>query len=242
MKWQDQGIVLSARRHGESSWILSLLTQDHGRHVGLARISKKNQVLLQMGNLVQASWTARLPEHLGMWQLELVSSPLARIMADPLKLTGLTSVIHLLDHILAERLSYPHIYDSLEAFIQGLWIKKENSHDQTQWLRSYVRFELMLLEQLGYGLDLRTCAATGQRENLIYVSPKTGRAVCQESGAPYHDRLLRLPPFLSDIAFGESDLQSPDLKDGLKMTGYFLGTHFFPKGLPESRFRLFASL
>lgn len=243
MKWQDQGIVLSARRHGESSWILSLLTYDHGRHVGMARVSKKDQILLQMGNLVQATWTARLPEHLGTWQLELISSPLARIMSDSLKLTALTSMIHLLDQVLAERHAYPHIYNSLDSFIKRF--SSDCSQDleiQTRWLSDYVRFELMLLEQLGYGLDLSTCASTGQRVDLAYVSPKSGRAVSQGAGLPYQDRLFRLPSFLMQEGENGQVCSFVDLINGLKMTGYFLSQNLFSEGsktgLPESRFRL----
>ena len=250
MKWLDRGIVLSARRHGESSWILSLLTHDHGRHAGLVRISKKDQVLLQLGNLVQASWSARLPEHLGTWQLELISSPLARILSDPLKLTALTSVMHLLDQVLAERHVYPTIYQSLDLFIQSLICETHaDIQYQTRWLKLYVRFELMLLEQLGYGLDLTTCAATGQQENLAFVSPKSGRAVSYEAGLPYEERLFRLPPFLiqdDDDALRDSLVDLADLKDCLKMTGYFMSANLFSEGskagLPESRLRLCAAL
>lgn len=250
MKWLDHGIVLSARRHGESSWILSLLTHDHGRHVGLIRISKKDQVLLQLGNLVQASWSARLPDHLGTWQLELISSPLARILSDPLKLTALTSVMHLLDQILAERHGYPTIYESLDLFIQGLIQETHlDSHHQTRWLKTYVHFELMLLDQLGYGLDLMTCAVTGQRDNLAFVSPKSGRAVSYEAGLPYKDKLFKLPSFLmQNNSDSHSDLpvDSTDLKEGLQMTGYFLNANLFSEGskigLPTSRRRLWEAL
>lgn len=239
MKWQDQGFVLSAKRHGESSWILSLLTENHGRHVGIVRLSKKDHALLQLGNLVQATWTARLPEHMGTWQLELISSPLARLMTDPLKLTALTSVTHVLNQILAERHTYPILYQSLNDFIQDLLRTSMDPKQQTRWLKSYVLFELLMLDQLGYGLDLTTCAATGQRDHLSFISPKSGRAVSHEAGLPYQDRLFKLPLFLQ----GDCPETPPlDVKNALQMTGHFLTTYFFEKGLPESRIRLFEAL
>lgn len=228
MKWQDQGIVLRAKRHGESSWILSLMTHDHGRHVGMMRVSAKNQIILQAGNLVQATWTARLPDHLGSWQLELISSPLARIMNNPLKLMALTALIQLLDQILAERHPYPLIYQALVVFINHI------QREESIWLRDYIVFELMILEQLGYGLDLSKCAATGRTDDLVYVSPKSGCAVSREVGQPYHDRMLTLPAFLIQ----DVPMTQQDLIDALNLTAYFLSTHFFPEGLPESRGRL----
>jgi DNA repair protein RecO (recombination protein O) len=242
MKWQDQGIVLGARRHGENSWITSLFTFEHGRHLGLLRLSKKDLSFLQVGNFVQASWSARLVEQLGMWQLELTFSPLARLIHDPLKLIALTSVTQLLNSALPERHVYPALYQSLEALIHELTLESQDLHDQTRWLKPYALFELMMLEQLGYGLDLTRCAATGQRDDLIFVSPKSGRAVSREAGLPYQERLFKFPAFLKgrgEDLLEDAEVPPSEIGESLKMTGHFITINFFNRGLPESRSRLY---
>lgn len=237
MKWQDQGFILSARRHGESSFVVSVLTRDHGRHLGIVRCSKRDQTILQPGNYVQVQWSARLPEHLGSWQFELLSSPCARIFTDSLKLMGLTALVGVLDRVLAERHTYPFIFEAFMTFLETLLNEEENEKEKTEWLRAYVKFELFLLEQLGYGLDLGTCAATGIRENLVYISPKTGRAVCEEAGEPYKNRLFSLPQFF----LKEKGSTLEDLQNGIKITSHFLTQSLFLEGsyhsFPDSRNR-----
>lgn len=239
MKWQDEAIILKAKRHGETSWILSLMTLERGRYMGISRVSVKTTSLLQPGNRVQAQWSARLPDHLGSWQLELISTSFARLLSTPRKLNILTAVLSLLDHMLAERHPYPSIYHDLISLIEAL---ETHQVDEKRSLILYCEFELRLLEQLGYGLDLSRCAVTGTTDDLTYVSPKTGRAVSQEAAQPYAPHLLRLPSFLR--GFGEKtslNLESislSDVKNALYLTGYFLAKHFFTTGLPETRERL----
>lgn len=235
MKWQDEAIILKAKRHGETSWILSLLTLDKGRHMGIMRSSGKNISLLQPGNRVQAQWSARLPDHLGTWQLELLSTPFARLLGSPTKLTILTAALSVLDHILAERHPYPSIYRDLSSLIHTL--ETPQSHEKN-CLILYCDFELRLLEQLGYGLDLSRCAVTGSTQDLMYVSPKTGRAVSQEAGFPYDQKLLKLPQILGRDVLDLETIPLSDFKNALYLTGYFLSKHFFASGLPESRERL----
>lgn len=231
MKWDHEGIILKAKRHGETSWILSIFSSEKGRHLGLGRSTAKSVSLIQPGNRVHAEWSARLPDHLGQWKLELLSSPFARLKNSPLRLSILTSALLLLDQILAERHPYPEIYERLTTLIHAL----ELSANSLDALTQYCHFEVFLLEHLGYALDLTKCGATGKSDDLIYVSPRTGRAICQEAGLPYEHQLLPLPNFLRD-----SDLESDkkDIKNALYLTGYFLAKHFFSSELPEPRERL----
>jgi DNA repair protein RecO (recombination protein O) len=229
MKWTDSGIILSMRTHGESSRILTLLTPSHGRYAGLIRTSKsRSSVNLEAGTFVQATWNARLAEHLGQWSLETIAAMGARLLSFPLPLTALSSACCLTDQCLAERYPYPQLYEALKHLIEDL------AH-HPDWLISYVNYELTLLKELGFGLDLSVCAATGTRNNLAYISPKTGRAVSLEAGEPYKDRLLLLPAYWVD------DAALPDILTSLTVTGYFLNQHLSQqKGLPAIRQRLVA--
>lgn len=234
MKWQEEGVILSIRLHGESSAVVSLLTQDRGRHAGIVRVSSRNRTILQPGNFVQASWSARLPEHLGAFQLELISSPIARIMADSLRLTAMMSMLTTLDKLLAERHPYPPIYDMAVDLIHNLTAIGQG------WLKDYAFFELRLLDILGYGLDLSRCAATGQTNDLVYVSPRSGCAISQSSGVPYADKLFVLPSFILDKE--ATDTLKSQIAASLKMTGYFLGKYFFNGILPDHRSRFSTDL
>lgn len=231
MKWQEEGIILSVRQQGENSVVVSLLTRSHGRHGGLVRVSSKSRPVIQPGNYVQASWSARLPEHLGTYQLELIQSPIARIMADSLRLTAMTSLLNTLDRLLAERDLYPSIYDMTYDLMQQL-----ATEVGPVWLKAYASFEIKILEILGYGLDFSQCAATGQQTDLAFVSPKSGRAVSREAGLPYADRLLEIPQFI----FTESETLLPvtEIKKALQLSGYFLAKYFFNGIMPNYRARL----
>ncbi len=211
MEWHDHGIVVAARRHGESSSIVSILTENQGRHLGVLRTTRKTRALLQAGTEVTATWKARLPEHLGTWSLESTAITCATILNSPASLAALSAACAWTELILPEREQHVAIYKQLSSLLHSL--------AGPAWWPDYVRFELQLLQDLGFGLDLSYCAATGDTENLTYVSPRTGRAVSRESGRPYHDRLLTLPAFLTD------EHQHPDavsIKDGLRLTGYFM--------------------
>lgn len=229
MKWQDEGIVLSARTLGENSLIITILTPSQGRHAGLIKQSKtsKNRVPVQPGNFVQATWSARLPDHLGMWTLETLKTPSARLLSRPSELAALSSACILTDQCLAERHPYPEIYEALQNIIENL--------ETPNWISLYISYELTLLQYLGFALDLSCCAATGQKEDLIYVSPKSAQAVSRDAGAPYKEHLLPLPEFLLTQNFPET---KQEVSEALTLTGYFLAKHLTQSGLPTVRQRL----
>ncbi|MBO6562622.1 MAG: DNA repair protein RecO [Nisaea sp.] len=221
MEWTDTGIVLSVRPHGESGAIAVLMTEEHGRHAGLVRggASSKQKGVLQPGNAVRATWRARLAEQLGSFTLELGASHAAVHFDDPLKLAGLTAACAVADRALPEREPHPAIHAGLLALIGAM----ANEELGDLWIAVYVRWELGLLAELGYGLDLSACAATGGNDDLAYVSPRTGRAVSLSAGEPYRDRLLPMPDFL--IGRGGGDMA--DLLKGLDLTGHFLEKNLF---------------
>lgn len=213
MNWNDEGVVLSSRKHGEHAVIVQLLTHRHGRHAGLVRggSGQRGRGIYQPGNCVKAEWRARLAEHLGSYSCELVAAPTAVLLDDPLRLSALTSACAIAESALPEREAHPRLYTRLLDFMVAL--------GGDTWMAAYVEWELLLLTDLGYGLDLSSCAATGRRDGLIYVSPKSGRAVSREAGEPYRARLLPLPRFLTD---GDDVPDLTDIVDGLALTGFFL--------------------
>ncbi len=245
MEWHDDAIILSVRKHGETAAIVSLLTRDHGRHLGLVRggQSRRRQGLLQPGNLVAASWRARLPEHLGTLTLEPKRDLAAGVLDDSGRLKALAAMTSLLEATLAEQEPQPTVYAASLAMLENLSDSGEALSPVPRWLAAYVRWELGLLRELGFGLDLDTCAATGSRENLVYVSPRSGRAVSAEAGEPWRDRLLPLPGFLLDDSL--PPLAMFDIVAGLRLTGHFFDRHHFAQHsgrLPSARDRLVAAL
>lgn len=231
MEWADEGIVLGAKRHGENALIVNLLTRDHGRHAGLVRggAGKKARGLYEQGNLLQAKWRGRLEEHLGAYTCELIDANAARVMTDPDRLSCLTSACAVAEAALPEREPHPAVFDGLLALIASM--------DGEGWAGDYVRWELGLLNELGFGLDLSVCAATGVNEDLVYVSPKSGRAVSAGAGEIYKDKLLALPCFLETGGLGTAE----ELQQGLTLSGYFLNRHVFSaneREMPKSRHRL----
>jgi DNA repair protein RecO (recombination protein O) len=232
MRWTDEAIVLSSRRHGESALLVHVLTPDHGRHAGLARGGQRPRarVAYQIGNRLLVTWSARLAEHLGVLAGELVHGAAARLIGAPARLACLAAAAALADAALPEREPHPRAYHGLAALLQAL-------EDDAGWAAAYVAWEMDLLAELGFGLDLARCAATGATADLAYVSPRTGRAVSQAAGAPYRDRLLALPAFLG--ARGGTPAPQ-DVLDGLALTGFFLDARAFaPHGrkLPAARSR-----
>jgi DNA repair protein RecO (recombination protein O) len=237
MEWREEGIVLGLRRHGETSVIAEVLTSARGRWLGLVRggRSRAMRPVLQSGNLVLAKWRARLEDHLGTFVVEPVSLRAGAIMADALQLAGLTTLTALAG-LLPEREPHPRTYEAMRLVLDRL-------DDRDIWPALLVRWELGLLDELGFGLDLGRCAVTGSLEDLAYVSPKTGRAVSRSAGEPYRDKLLQLPGFLRG-----SQASTPDTADilaGFELTGHFLARHVFePRGTmaPESRSWVIARL
>lgn len=231
MDWEDEAIVLAVRRHGENAAVASLLTRSHGRHPGLVHgaAGKGNRGVLQPGNCVRAWWRARLPEQLGTLRCELIHAHAATAMEDPTRLAALASACALCEAALPERQPHPAAHAALLALLGALAAES--------WPSVYVHWELALLRDLGYGLDLTACAATGVNDGLAFVSPKSGRAVSLEAGQPYRDKLLVLPRFLADG--GEGD--RPAVLDGLRLAGFFLDRHVFAphhQELPAARARL----
>ena len=241
MEWSEDGIVLSARKHGESAAIVQLLTREHGRHAGLVRggAGRKARGIYQPGNRVAAIWRARLAEHLGNYTCELMASLAAGLLDDPVRLAGLASACALTETVLPEREPHPAVHDGLAALLADL--DDATGDGAAAWAQTYVRWELALLAELGYGLDLSACAATGRNDELAWVSPKSGRAVSLSAGEPYRDRLLALPSFLLDG--GEAG--PGEIGQGLALTEHFFARHVFgPQGrtLPAARERLAARL
>ncbi|KAA2235598.1 DNA repair protein RecO [Salinarimonas soli] len=236
MHWSDEALVLGARRHGESGVVLELMTREHGRHLGLVHggRSHKLQPVLQPGNSVHATWRARLDEQLGTYTIEPATSRAARLMTSPLALYGIATLTALL-RLLPERDPHPDLHAMAEALADHL-----DEPDLAGPL--FVRFELALLTELGFGLDLASCAATGATRDLAFVSPKSGRAVSAAAGEPYRDRLLPLPGFL--IGQPRGNRPSPqELDHGFALTGYFLDRSLYdPQGqhLPDERARFVA--
>jgi DNA repair protein RecO (recombination protein O) len=231
MEWRDVGFVLAARRHGEGGLIVELLTAEHGRHAGLVRggQSPRRRALFQPGNLVAAHWRGRLPEHLGMFECELVRAYAAPLIDDPDRLGALAAAAALAATALPEREPHGDVYVSFAALMAALDAGED-------WAQHYVGWERDLLAALGFGLDLGRCAATGATTDLVYVSPRTGRAVSRNGGAPYHGKLLPLPGFL----WSDSPADAGAIAAGLALTGYFLEHHLLaPQGhaLPEARRR-----
>jgi len=241
MEWRDQGLVLSARKHGETAAIASLLTPAQGRHLGLVRggQSRRRQGVLQPGNLVDAVWRARLEEHLGTFTIEGIHDFSAVVLDDPLRLKGLMSALALLDVGLAEREPHEAIFHETLGLLGKLEAAPDGSGESGagDWIAAYARWELKLLDCLGFGLDLSACAATGAREDLVYVSPRSGRAVSRDAGAPYREKLLALPDFFIDP---EAVPSREGVVVGLALTGYFLQGHHFGAGgriMPTARNR-----
>lgn len=231
IEWQDQGIILSARTHGENGGIVSILTRDHGRATAYMYgiTSAKSRSLVEIGNLVEVHWQAKTEGQMGAFTLELDRSFAADVMDSPVKLTALQSACALADRTMPENEKHIGVFEGLKAVLSAFATEV--------WAPAYIYWEIGLLKELGFGLDLATCAATGTTEDLIYVSPKSGRAVCRTSGFIYKEKMLNLPPFLR----GEARFEDEDIRDGLKLTGHFLLNRVFAlanENLPEPRLRL----
>ena len=231
MEWRDQGILLSARRHGETSAIIEVFTPEQGRHAGVVRggTSRKIAPSLQPGAQLDVAWRARLEDHIGAFTVEPLRSRAAVAMQDRLALAGLNAVTALLSFCLPEREPHPALYQRTEALLDMLG-------QGDVWPLAYLKWELRLLEEMGYALDLESCAVTGVSEELIYVSPKSGRAVSAKGAGEWADRLLPLPTVLRGGTGSDAGIAQ-----GLVTTGHFLTAHLARdlggKPLPEARAR-----
>ena len=232
MEWRDQGILLATRRHGETSAIIEVFTPSQGRHVGVVRggTSRKIAPILQPGAQLDVAWRARLEDHIGSFTVEPVRSRAATAMGDRLALAGLNAVTALLSFCLPEREAHPALYARTEALLDLLG-------QGDVWPLAYLQWELGLLEEMGYGLDLGSCAVTGATEGLVYVSPKSGRAVSEKGAGDWADKLLPLP----DVLRGQGEAPDAEIAQAFKTTGHFLNAHLArnlgDKPLPEARAR-----
>jgi DNA repair protein RecO (recombination protein O) len=232
MDWRDEGAVLSVRPHAESSAIIEVFTAQHGRHAGVVRggVSRRMAPVLQPGNQVSVAWRARLDEHMGSFTVEPIQSR-AALMSDRLALAGLNAVCAMLRIALPEREAHPVLYTATLGLLDQL---------QTGgiWPADYLRWELLLLEEIGFALELTVCAISGKRDDLAYVSPKTGRAVNRDAAGDWAPKLLPLPPCL----LGQGPASAVELAQGLAITGHFLHRSLVPtlngRPLPAARARL----
>ena len=239
MEWADAGIVLTARRHGEAAVIATLLTLSHGRHGGLVRggAGRRLRGVLQVGNRLRVVWRARLPEHLGHFSCEMIAGLSTAVLDDRRRLAALSAAAALLERTLPEREPQATVYAAFDALLGDL-------AGRPGWPAAYVRWEVALLAELGFGLDLETCALTGRGDGLAYVSPKSGRAVTREAAGRFRNRLLPLPSFLTAAeAADAADAVGPgDIADGLALSGHFLEHHVLRAApgvrMPAARRRL----
>lgn len=234
MHWEDTGFIIQRQRHGEHGLIVSALTCEHGVHRGMVRSLRKSGAICQPGNQVALHWSARLEEHLGHFSCESEAAYTAHIFSSPPKLLALEALCDTLYRTLPEREPQQDIFYAFQHFIRHM---TDPLSSLQEWMADYVKIELLLLTTLGYGLDLSCCAATGETESLCYVSPKSGRAVSAEAGAPYHDKLLPLPCFLTQP---EHTPDKSEIIDGIRLTSYFLEKYIFSlqhAKMPSSRVR-----
>lgn len=237
MDWHDEGALLSVRPHGESSAIIEVFTAGHGRHAGIVRggASRRMAPVLQQGAQLSVEWRARLEDHLGSYRVELLKSRAAAAMSERRALYGMSATCALLSFALPEREPHPGLYGATQHLLDAFGT-------DPRWPELYLLWERALLEELGFALDLGTCAVTGATEDLIYVSPKSGRAVSRQGAGDWADRLLPLTAPLR----GAPAERPRDIVEGLRTTGYFLETWLAPSlgstPLPAARARLAALL
>lgn len=217
VEWRDRAIVLEAMKFADHDAILCVFSREHGVHKGVckAALTKKNRAQMEPGNIADVRWSARLQEHLGKIQLDVDQAIASRVMIDNLKLTTLGSLCSLLKSTLPEHDPHPQLFDAVEEFLHHM----ADATAPFEWMSHYIALEIRLLEELGFGLDLSECAATGVTENLTHVSPKSGRAVSGQAAAPYIDKLLPLPNFLKESIPTQN---WGEMADGLRLTAHFI--------------------
>lgn len=233
IEWRDQGALLSAREHGETSVIIEVFTPEHGRTLGVVRggISRKLAPHLQPGNQIDVTWKARLEDHLGAFTVEPQRSRATQAMGDRLSLAGLQAVTTLLSLCLPEREAHPALYDRTIRLLDLLG-------QPDLWPLAYLQWEMAFLEEMGFGLDLSACAVRGTNENLCYISPKSGRAVSEQGAGKWASRMLPLVPVMA----GQGEATGPEIARALGTTGYFVEHRLLAslgdKAMPAARARL----
>jgi DNA repair protein RecO (recombination protein O) len=236
MDWQDEGVLISMRPHGEASAIIDVFTAAHGRHAGVVRggASRKMAAVMQPGTQLALTWRARLDDHIGSYTVEPLQSR-AGLLGDRLALSGLNAICAMLRVCLAEREPHPQLWRATMALLAAFEVNPG-------WPPEYLRWEMLLLDEMGFGLDLGRCAVTGARDDLAFVSPKTGRAVSRGGAGDWVDRLFPLPACL----MGQGEATATELGQGFAITGHFLARELAPllngRPLPEARARLLALL
>ena len=237
IEWRDEGAVLTVRPHGESAAIIEVFTAGHGRHAGVVRggAGRRMAPLLQPGAQVEVVWRARLPDHLGAFAVEPLRSRAAQVMGDRLALAGLNAVAALLAQVLPEREAHGALYARTVQLLDLLG-------QSEVWPLAYLRWEMALLEEMGFGLDLTVCAVTGQSGDLAHVSPRTGRAVSRAAAGVWAERLLPLPP----VMLGQGEATGAEVAAALAVTGHFLDRRLFAslgdRPVPAARARLLAEI
>ncbi|MGI9352268.1 MAG: DNA repair protein RecO [Rhizobiaceae bacterium] len=230
MEWHDEGLILGVRKHGETSAIIELMTPEHGRHLGLVRggRSKRMRPVLQPGNSVTVRWHARLEDHLGTYTVEPDELRVAQFMTSQSAIYGIQLLASHL-RLLPERDPHRGLYRAAKVIVENL----EHTEISASLM---VRFELALLEELGFGLDLSACASTGEKSGLNYVSPKSGKAVSKVAGEPWSDKLLALPGFLNSYNTEWGRIPAcEELQNGFALSGFFLDRHIYgPRGMKSS--------
>ena len=227
MQWTSQAIIIKLKQFSDDKLLCWLFSETHGMYKGLLSLNKKTRNQVQIGNIVEASWRARLPEHLGTYYCELIKPLSMAVLENKYKLSSVTSLCAVLSSSLPDRVIESQVYDHSMSYFLAL-------RDHRDWLIEYLKLELMLLRELGYGLSLESCAVTGQTQDLYYVSPKTGKAVTKLAGSAYHDKLLRLPSFFISETQGSQE----DIIAGFKLTSYFLNKYIYipqDKEFPSNR-------
>jgi DNA repair protein RecO (recombination protein O) len=230
IEWRDEGILLAVRPHGETSAIVEAFCREHGRHAGvvLGGVSRRMRPFLQPGVLAQLGWRARLDEHLGHFTVEPLRNRAGTALGSRLALAGIGAVAAMLHEALPERAPHPALFERTNALLDLL-------PEGEVWPLAYLQWEMAVLDEMGFGLDLSRCAVTGAREGLRYVSPRSGRAVSEAGAGDYAPRLLPLPPVLR----GEGEAGAADLLAGLGVTGHFLRERLLEgRELPAARERL----
>ena len=234
MRWESNGLILNFSKYNEKSYILEIFTEEHGKHKGIIRglHSKNKRSIIEPGNEVFATWSGRLETHLGNYNVEPIKLWSSHVLQFKDKLSAISSICSLISLTMAERQPNPIIYFSSKKLIEIVASKRED------WIREYVFWEMQLLSEIGYGLDLERCAVTSKSSDLIYVSPSSGRAVTNEGAGDFRNKLLPLPKFMTDF---KANYDNDDIYNALNLTEFFFKKRFFlPNNLnfPQSRNRL----